>query len=89
MSLTALGLVIWRLTNRWTALIVCVLGAAFILLALNFATHYTANDFALLQDVKGLNARTRARNQREAALQEEINKAKGIANTSAKPPTSA
>lgn len=67
-----IGIIAWWLTGSWTACTVVIFVDLYLLTALNFYSHYMANDYSLLQDIAAVNARTRLHNQRVDALKAEI-----------------
>lgn len=64
LTLIAIGILAWWVTLSWTACVIVIMVDLYLLLILNFYTHYIGNDYNILQDISQLNNRVKTHNTR-------------------------
>jgi hypothetical protein len=64
LTLIAIGILAWWITLSWTACVIVIMVDLYLLLILNFYTHYIGNDYNILQDISQVNIRVKTHNTR-------------------------
>lgn len=79
----AIGIIAWYLSGYWTALIVIIFVAFYLMTVLNFYTHFIANDYQYLEDITIVNQRVKVHNAHLDLVKKEMEDVKAAIQSGA------
>ena len=83
LSLVAIGIISWYLTGLWTACVVIIFVAFYLLTILNFYTHFISNDYQYLEDITAGNQRVKVHNAHIELVKKEMEDVKAAIQSGA------
>lgn len=83
LSLVAIGIISWYLTGLWTACVVIIFVAFYLLTILNFYTHFISNDYQYLEDITAVNQRVKVHNAHIELVKKEMEDVKAAIQSGA------